>query len=144
MAAIDLPDLNLWLALIDADHGHHPRARRYWEEEAAPDIAFCRVTMLGLLRLLTNTRVMHGAPFTPVEAWDAYHAFAALPDVGFIEDSLAAEKHFELRSRRPDFPAHGWTDAWIASLAATAGARVVSFDAGFTAYPGLDFLHLRP
>ena len=28
MAAIDVPDLNLWLALIDPDHAHHARARR--------------------------------------------------------------------------------------------------------------------
>jgi len=59
VAALDVPDLNLWLALIDPDHAHHARARYYWETEAAPDIGFCRVTMLGLLRLLTNSRAMH-------------------------------------------------------------------------------------
>lgn len=144
MAAIDLPDLNLWLALVDADHEHHPRACHYWKNEAAANIAFCRVTMLGLLRLLTNARAMHGAPFTPVEAWNAYHAFSALPEVVFIEDSLAAEKRFELWTRRIAFPPHAWTDAWIASIAASVGARVVSFDADFTAYPELSFLHLRP
>lgn len=143
-SATDLPDLNLWLALIDADHEHHASARRYWEQQAAADIAFCRVTMLGLLRLLTNASVMQGAPFTAPEAWDAYLAFAALPEVGFIEDSLEAEKRFELWSRRPDFPAHGWTDAWIAALAASVDARVVSFDTDFNAYPGLKFLHLSP
>lgn len=142
MSHLDVPDLNLWLALIDPDHEHHLRARRYWEEEAAVDIAFCRVTMLGLFRLLTNSRVMSGAPFTPVEAWDAYHAFAALPEVSFIEDSLAAEKRFELWSRRPNFPSHLWTDAWIAALAISSGARVVSFDSDFSAFPELRFLHL--
>lgn len=144
MPKTDLPDLNVWLALIDPDHEHHVRARRYWEDEAPGDTAFCRVTMLGLLRLLTNSRVMRGAPFTPVEAWSAYHAFTALPEVCFLEDSLAAERQFELWSRRPDFPSHGWTDAWIAALAASSGARVVSFDSDFTAFPDLHFLHLRP
>ncbi len=144
MPAIDIPDLNVWLALIDPDHEHHARARRYWEQEAPGDIAFCRITMLGLLRLLTNSRVMHGQPFTTVEAWDAYHAFAALPEVCIIEDSLAAERQFELWSRRPDFPAHRWTDAWIAAIAHASGARVVSFDADFTTIPELNFLHLRP
>ncbi len=144
MAAIDLPDLNVWLALIDPDHEHHARARHYWEEEAPGDIAFCRVTMLGLLRLLTNSRVMHGAPFTAPEAWDAYHTFTALPEIGFIEDSLAAEQHFERWSRRPDFPTHGWTDAWITAIAFSANARVVSFDSDFTRFPDLRFLHLHP
>lgn len=144
MAEIDVPDLNLWLALIDPDHEHHARARRYWEHEASGAIAFCRVTMLGLLRLLTNSRVMGGAPFTPVEAWGAYHTFAALPEVCFIEDSLAAEQRFEFWSRRTDFPAHRWTDAWIAALAMSGGARVVSFDSDFTTFPDLPLLHLRP
>jgi len=144
MAALDVPDSNLWLALIDPDHAHHPRARRYRETEAAPDIGFCRVTMLGLLRLLTNSRVMHGAPFTSAEAWDAYRAFAVLPEVCFVEDSVAAETRFEFWSRFPGFPAHRWTEAWVATLASSAGARVVSFDSDFTTFPALDFLHLRP
>lgn len=144
MAAIDVPDLNLWLALIDPDHAHHARARRYWEHEAAAEIAFCRVTMLGLLRLLTNSHVMHGAPFTSAEAWDAYRAFAVLPEVCFIEDSLAAEKCFELLSRVPGFLSHRWTDAWIAALTSSAGARLVSFDSDFATFPDLNFLHLRP
>ena len=144
MPEIDVPDLNLWLSLMDPDHEHHARARHYWEQEAPDGIAFCRMTMLGLLRLLTNSRVMSGAPFTPVQAWEAYHTFAALPEVRFIEDSLTAESRFELWSRRPDFAAHRWTDAWIAALAFSSGARVVSFDADFTSFPDLRFLHLRP
>ena len=144
MQEIDIPDLNLWLALIDPDHEHHGRARHYWEHEAVAGIAFCRVTLLGLLRLLTNSRVMRGEPFTPVQAWEAYHTFIALPEVCFIEDSLAAEWQFELWSRRPDFAAHRWTDAFIAALAFTSGARVVSFDSDFASFPDLRFLHLRP
>ncbi|MEA2558637.1 MAG: hypothetical protein QOH06_141 [Acidobacteriota bacterium] len=38
---IDLPDINVWLALGVADHAHHQRARSYWYEEAG----------LNLLRL---------------------------------------------------------------------------------------------
>ena len=144
MAAIDVPDLNLWLALIDPYHAHHARARRYWENDAAPEIGFGRVTMLGLLRLLTNPHVMHGAAFTSAEAWDAYRAFAVLPEIVFIDDSLAAENRFVLWSRVPGFPAHRWTDAWIAALASSAGARVVSFDANFSTFAGLEFLHLQP
>jgi hypothetical protein len=144
MRAIDLPDINLWLALIDPDHEHHPRARRYWEHEAAGGIAFCRVTMLGLLRLLTNSHVMHGEPFAPDAAWAAYHAFTALPEVCFIEDSLAAEGQFELLSRRPDFPVHAWTDAWLAAVATSSGGRVVSFDSDFAHFSNLRFLHLIP
>lgn len=143
MGAIDLPDLNLWLALADPDHAHHSRARRYWDTEAAPELAFCRVTMLGFLRLLTNPRVMHGDPLSPVEAWDAYRAFAALPEVCFLGEASLAELTFTEWTSRRDFAAHRWMDAWIAATAHAHAARVVSFDGDFRAFPQLDFLHLR-
>src|SRR5690606_4058080 len=117
MADLDLPDLNLWLALADPDHAHHPRARRYWETEAAAEIAFCRITMLGFLRLLTNTRVMHGSPLDPAEAWVAYHAFASLPEVCFLDESRLAETQFVEWTHLSDFAPHRWTDAWIAAIA---------------------------
>src|SRR5579872_6731962 len=60
--AIDLPDINLWLALSVGDHAHHERAERYWYDESAEEIAFCRITALGFLRLCTNSSVMSGAP----------------------------------------------------------------------------------
>lgn len=143
MTGMDVPDLNLWLALVDPDHEFHGRARRYWETESAPEIAFCRVTMLGFLRLLTNARVMHGAPLNSAEAWTAYHAFAALPEVCFLNDPPMAEQYFLEWTRTPDFSPNRWTDAWIAAVAHAASARVVSFDADFGLFPKLKFLHLH-
>jgi len=144
MADLDLPDLNLWLALADPDHAHHCRARRYWECEAAPKIAFCRITMLGFLRLLTNAQVMHGDPLRPGKAWAAWHAFSSLPEVCFLNESPLVETQFEEWTNRRDFSAHCWTDAWIASLAQAQCARVVSFDTDFATFSGLYFLHLKP
>ncbi len=144
MSGLDVPDLNVWLALADPDHEHHPRARHYWDGESANAIAFCRVTMLGLLRLLTNPKVMAGHPFTAPEAWAAYEAFASLPEIRFLEESAAAEEQFTRWTKTPDFPAHRWTDAWIAALAHSAQARAISFDADFSTFDGLPFLHLKP
>ncbi len=143
MSRIDVPDLNLWLALADPDHVHHPRARHYWETESAQEVAFCQVTMLGFLRLLTNARVMFGAPLSPPEAWQAYEQFMALPEVCYLGESQLAEQYFADLTRQPGFTSHGWTDAWIAATAHTCGARVVSFDSDFTAFPEVPFLHLK-
>jgi len=49
------------------DHPHHERALAYWREEADPELAFCRMTMLGLLRLLTHPKVTGGA--LPPRPW---------------------------------------------------------------------------
>lgn len=142
MPDIDLPDLNVWLALTDEDHQHHRRARQYWESEGAPRLAFCRVTMLGLLRLATNAKVMHNRPFTPAEAWKIYRDFIALPEVIFLAESTDLEAQLAAYSEAPAFPTSRWTDAYLAAFAHCTGSRLVSFDADFHIFPALDFLHL--
>lgn len=58
----DLPDINVWLALADENHVQHKRARTYWQNDAPPTVAFCRISMIGFLRLATQSRVL-SAPF---------------------------------------------------------------------------------
>ena len=45
----DLPDLNVWLALAAPNHFHHQQALHYWEQQAAEQVHFCTVTVLGLM-----------------------------------------------------------------------------------------------
>jgi hypothetical protein len=54
----DLPDVNVWLALVDDNHAHHDAAVAYWRDESYPEIAFCRVTSLAFLRLSTHPKVL--------------------------------------------------------------------------------------
>ena len=49
---VDLPDLNVWLALTCPDHSHHQQALHYWEQQAAEQVLFCTLTALGLVRLV--------------------------------------------------------------------------------------------
>jgi hypothetical protein len=146
MPAVDLLDANVWLALADEHHEHHVRARQYWESESAQQLAFTRVSMLGLLRLLTNRSVMQGNPFTVAEAWSAYQAFRALPEViwiGEYEDTAArADEHLASWAVTKGFLPLHWTDGHLASLAWATRCRLVSFDAGFRHYDGLAFLKL--
>jgi hypothetical protein len=58
-SSTDLLDANVWLALAAEAHAHHGRAKSYWETEAAPVSAFCRVTQLEFLRHLTNKAIMN-------------------------------------------------------------------------------------
>ena len=81
----DLPDLNVWLALALVEHPHHRAARAYWYEAAARRIWFCRVTMLGLVRLLAQPRLMGKATLGLREAFDLYLRFAALPELPRVE-----------------------------------------------------------
>lgn len=63
----DLPDLNVWLALVWPDHSHHRQAVHYWEQQAAEQVLFCTVTALGLIRLMCQPKLMGSAVKSPAE-----------------------------------------------------------------------------
>lgn len=138
----DLPDVNVWLALVDENHPHHERAREYWVQESRTTIAFCRVTALSFLRLSTHTKVL-SRPLTEVEAWDIYQRYRIEAHVAFIEDSADIDAQFRKLSCADDFEHHLWTDSYLAAIAHYRRCRVVSLDGDFARFPDLEFLHLE-
>jgi uncharacterized protein len=140
----DLPDVNVWLALLNSQHPHHGIAKAYWESGSSPQIAFCRITMLGLLRLSTHKIVMGGSPYTGAQAWQAYQAVIDLPEVCSLPeppgiDAALRSLTLASKSKTPD-----WTDAYLAAFATVSGLRMVSLDKGFAQYKGLSLLLLSP
>ena len=77
----DLPDLNVWLALIWPEHIHHQHAVRYWEQQAAEQVLFCTVTALGLVRLVCQQKLMGTAVRNAAEASDLLNALCQQPGV---------------------------------------------------------------
>lgn len=140
---IDLPDINVWLALAVADHAHHHRARSYWYEEAGDRLAFCRVTSLGFLRLVTNASVMGGKPLTVPQAWQAYGDFRRLPEILLVSEPEDCEAWLERWALGGRTPHRQWTDAYLAAFASAGGLRLVSFDGDFTRFEGLNLLRLE-
>ncbi len=140
---IDLPDVNVWLAFSFADHAHHQRARRYWYEESADQLAFCRVTALGFLRLVTNATAMGGQPLKVPQAWQAYGAFRRLPEVVLAAEPEGCETCLEQWALEDGPTPRQWTDAYLAAFAKAGGLRLVSFDGDFTRFEGLDLLRLE-
>ena len=138
----DLPDINVWLALLNDQHAHHSAAKQYWEETAASRIAFCRITMLGLLRLSTNKVVMGGTPYTTAQAWAAYQAIVVLPEVTLVTEPTGIEVVMQKLSAAPSFRSADWTDVYLAAFAQLSGWRMVSFDTGFANYSDLRLLTL--
>ena len=139
----DLLDINVWLALVDEGHRHHLSAARYWQESAHQPLSFCRVTMLGFLRLSTQAHVL-SEQLSPQTAWATYQKFLSIPTIQFLPEPAKLDPAFSNLIQAPDFPHRPWTDAYLAAFALTSGCRLVSFDADFTRFPQLDFLHLQP
>ena len=143
-SSTDLLDANVWLALAAGAHAHHDRAKAYWEMEAAPVSAFCRVTQLAFLRHLTNKAIMGDQMLRPSAAWKKLQEFLALPEVRGLAEPAGLDE------RLGDFCNLGrssqnlWTDAYLAAFAKCAGLRLVTFDQGFTRFQGLELLILKP
>lgn len=140
---IDLPDVNVWLAFSAADHEHHQRARHYWYEESGDQLAFCRVTALGFLRLVTNASAMGGNPLTIPQAWQAYGDFRRLPEVLLAAEPDDCEAWLEHWALGKHPAPRQWTDAYLAAFARAGGLRLVSFDGDFRRFDGLDLLRLE-
>ncbi|MDE2396796.1 MAG: PIN domain-containing protein [Burkholderiales bacterium] len=137
----DLPDVNVWLARAIPEHPHHAAARRYWEDVSAPQMCFCRVTMLALVRLLCQPKLMGRGVLDLAGAFGIYRRFAALPEVGFAAEPAGCEAALA-NFLRGGLPARLWPDAYLAAFAQAAGLRLVSFDADFDRFAGLNWLRL--
>lgn len=140
----DLLDANVWVALVAADHVHHERALHYWQEESAESVAFCRVTALAFLRLVTNAHIMQQAVLTSGEAWALLQEWLRLPEVSFLNEPVGLDEQLGqfsgLLSIRPKL----WTDAYLAAFAIAGNHRIVTFDGDFQKFPGLNLLLLQP
>jgi toxin-antitoxin system PIN domain toxin len=139
----DLPDVNVWLALADADHKHHAVAKAYWLRLDATPVAFCRVSMLGFLRLSTQPKVLSFRPSIQ-EAWNLYRQYLSDPHVVFLNEPPDFEAFMEKLTSTPGFVHRLSTDAYLAALAIASGCRLVSLDSDFQTFDGLHFLHLKP
>ena len=146
-ATHDLLDVNVWLALAHLHHPHHAAAKHYWTSSTVP-LAFCRTSMQGFLRLVTQGAVMGNAVHTPLEAWSIYTAHLATGCSVLLPEPDGLDAVWQRLTTRPGFHIRDWTDAYLASFAIHANCRMVSFDAGFKKYQnledGLNFLHLKP
>jgi toxin-antitoxin system PIN domain toxin len=139
---IDLLDASVWVPLSAPDHVHHDRARRYWENESAEQVAFCRVTALALLRHLTNPHIMRHAVLTGSEAWDAYERWLTLPEIVFLAEPEGIDDHLRRMSRSVNPGPALWTDAYLVAFALTSGLRLVAFDAHLSRFDDLNLLRL--
>jgi len=137
-----LPDINVWVALVSDRHFHHARAAGWFRATGEAGAAFCRVTQMGFLRLLTNSHVMGDDVLSQRQAWRAYEQLASDERVVFALEPPDIESVWK-KLTQSDFGVTGrWTDTYIAAFAVLHNFRVVSFDRGFGRIAGLDAIIL--
>jgi toxin-antitoxin system PIN domain toxin len=135
-----LADVNLWLATVVVRHPSHHAAATWWRERALPAgtrVAFCRLTQLGLLRLLTNETVMGRDRMTVRGAWDTYRQVLEQDAVTFEPEPAGLDETLDGLCGPGRSSRQFWSDAYLAAFAMAAGLRLVTFDAGFRRFTGL-------
>ena len=125
-----MPDLNVWLALSWVNHKHSAAAWNWFSGLGDDGFFFCRITQIGLLRLLTTEGIMGDEVLTIGAAWKVYDRW--------LEDSRVAIRH-EPADINAAFRAamqpvirlaapKAIGDSYLLAASQTMGATLVTFD----------------
>jgi toxin-antitoxin system PIN domain toxin len=136
-----LLDINVLLALLDADHVDHQRAQEWISGEIQHGWASCALTQNGFVRIISQPR--YPSPVSPFEAVERlrratsteYHELWPC-SISFLDDRCINSRHV-----------HGprqVTDVYLLALAVEHRGRFVTFDRSIplSAAPGATPEHL--
>lgn len=120
-----LLDINVLLALLDADHVDHQRAREFLEVEISHGWASCAITQNGFVRVIS--RPGYPSPVPPKVAANRLAGACGQEHHEFwpCDTSLLDPQFIDVER------VHGprqVTDAYLLALATARGGRFVSFD----------------
>jgi uncharacterized protein len=124
-----LLDVNVLIALLDADHSLHARATQWFASHAREGWASCPITQNGCVRVMSHPGYPHALPVrTVVErlaeaSAGAFHEF--WPDDISLLDARVAD------SGRIHGPRQ-ITDVYLLALAVRHAGRFVTFDASIS------------
>jgi uncharacterized protein len=154
----DLLDVNVWIALAQPLHAHHLQAKAYWEQtlarfalenaalqdtQAVPfKLYFCRTSMLGMVRVLSQTSTVYGQHISFKEAFSVYERFRLTEEVDFAHENLVNVDAVlaALLATHSNLPIRMCTDAYLAALAAALNLRFVTMDRDFSRFDLADCL----
>lgn len=131
-----LIDVNVWLAITWELHQQHRSAQRWYRGLSGnadeTELLFCRFTMLGFLRMLTNGAVMGDSRQTLGQAFQIYDFWTRDERVGMVGEPQEVE--ILLRQAAGPHMAQSATkvitDCYLAGFAEAVGAKLVTFDKG--------------
>jgi toxin-antitoxin system PIN domain toxin len=131
-----LPDINVWVALASDRHVHHGAAKNWFDGITPREAAFCRITQMGFLRLVTNRHVMGADVVAQREAWRIYQELSRDGRVVFFHEPSGIESEWRRLTQSNSASTNSWNDAYLAAFASIRDLKVVSFDRGFARLSG--------
>lgn len=125
-----LLDVNVWLSATWSRHSQH-RIAKQWFDAQDDEIAFCRVTQMAFLRLLTNPTITRHDALTRRQAWNLTERLMSDPRVRFLAEPQGLVSLWAAFSKRDDKSHLLWTDDYLAAFAQAGSSELVTFDRGF-------------
>ena len=139
-----LVDVGVWLAAVWGRHARHPVAAGWFGKEA-DDILFCRVTQMGLFRLLSNPAIMGDDAINRSQAWRTFDQLWADERVLRADEPAELDAVWRAISARDDKSHKLWTDDYLAAFAQASDATLVTLDGKMPArYPSVRVELLLP
>ena len=120
-----LLDVNVLIALLDADHSSHARATRWFAGNAPGGWASCPITQNGCIRIMSHSGYPNAVPIRAV--MERLEEAVASPFHEFWPDDLSLLDAGIADPSRIHGP-RLLTDAYLLALAVRHGGRFVSFD----------------
>ncbi len=120
-----LLDVNVLLALLDADHVDHRRARHWLSAEIDHGWSSCALTQNGFVRIISQPR--YPSPVSPAEAIRRLRRAAASEHHEFWPCELSLLDERLIDPTRLHGPRQV-TDAYLLALAVSHDCRLVTFD----------------
>ncbi|MCK6681136.1 MAG: VapC toxin family PIN domain ribonuclease [Thermoanaerobaculia bacterium] len=122
-----LLDINVLIALLDANHVHHVRATAWLSENLASGWASSPITQNGCIRIMSQPSYPNPRPAALVA--ERLAEAAASAEHEFWPDDVSLLTPGVLRWRKV-LGARQVTDAYLLTLAVRNGGRFITFDAG--------------
>lgn len=134
-----LVDVNVLVALMHARHVHSAAAVRWLAGlEDRASVAICRVSQMGVLRILTNPSAMKDDVKSAAEFWVGWdrliddERFALVGEPAGLQDAWRTVTAALPKGKSAE------TDCYLAAFAIAGGHSLVSFDRGLRRFAGVD------
>jgi toxin-antitoxin system PIN domain toxin len=121
-----LLDVNVLLALLDADHVFHDQAHCWFEAEVTDGWATCPITENGVIRILGQPRYPKG-PGTPAAAAQLLRTALSMPRHVFWPDDISVVSSPNVHCAALGTSAQV-TDTYLLALAIHHGGILATFD----------------
>jgi toxin-antitoxin system PIN domain toxin len=120
-------DVNVLVAVLDAQHLHHARATHWWAQNRAHGWSSCPLTQNGFLRVVTQPR--YASAISLGDAFAHLRSNTQLDEHVFWPDDLSLLDE-QLINRSHVLGPKQLTDVYLLALAVKHGGRLATFDRG--------------